>query len=518
MRALCAAPGTARPSARRRSREGGNPLARMTAVVLAAVGVGLAGHANAQSSAVLPLGSAATLAHEFPSAAAPSPTPTPSPTVIASPGPQGPGRGNPPETAPGAVLPLPPTGGPSSKLPLPPGEGRGEGATLPSDLAVTIQHYLLQSAQRDGLRGAKVAVQLADGAVSATLRSSSPIPTDYQARVARFLAIGDEGYQASLTLQQGGAWNAKWRFLLPLGLPIVNQRSVQLMHFPPDYAVKLGDYLGSRTSKRWEALLRANGVKKHDLPLYEDIVDIAPIAAPASTGADLTKAVPAFKTYTRDMLAFALSPELPLPPAGEGRGEGGNPPALASASAPAPTVIASPGAQAPGRGNPGAPTTAQPIPLVAYGAPVRSWLESEFGIELSVLALATITIGEGQPISVLGANHPSFIWYAAQQPNARPLALKITKQDLIAACWQATMTLGTEPDSTGTLAWCTAKWNARPRQICILSEIEAFNSTAARAKAACSAGTMAALATAGEVSDEELARIERAAPLNEVGR
>ena len=119
--------------------------------------------------------------------------------------------------------------------------------------------------------------------------------------------------------------------------------------------------------------------------------------------------------------------------------------------------------------------------------------------------------------NLLGANHPSFIWYAAQQPNARPLALKITKQDLIAACWQAAMTLGAEPDSAATLAWCTSKWNARPRDVCVLTETQAFDMPAGQAQRACLAGAMKALLTAPEIADEQAARLERAAALRAIG-
>ncbi|MFI5143864.1 MAG: hypothetical protein ACHQHM_07565 [Thermoanaerobaculales bacterium] len=154
---------------------------------------------------------------------------------------------------------------------------------------------------------------------------------------------------------------------------------------------------------------------------------------------------------------------------------------------------------------------AKVLPLIAYGAPVRAWLESQFGVKLGVLSLGSVTLDGGQAVPVLGANHPSFIWYAAQQPNARPLAMKVMKQDLIAACWQAAMTRATAPDPTAALAWCTAKWNARSRDVCVLTETEAFNTPLAQGKKACSAAAMKQLLTTPEISDEEVTRLEGSA-------
>ena len=71
---------------------------------------------------------------------------------------------------------------------------------------------------------------------------------------------------------------------LPLVLAVSNHRSVQLLHFPPDYAQ---DYLGSKTSQRREDLLKANGVPLEEVTLYESILDIAPIAAPSNAAQTL---------------------------------------------------------------------------------------------------------------------------------------------------------------------------------------------------------------------------------------
>src|SRR5208283_354685 len=63
----------------------------------------------------------------------------------------------------------------------------------------------------------------------------------------------------------------------------------------------------------------------------------------------------------------------------------------------------------------------------------------------------------------LGAKHPRFICCPTQQSDARAFAMEVMKQDLNAACWQATMTRATVPDPTTAPARCTAEWDARPR-------------------------------------------------------
>ena len=53
------------------------------------------------------------------------------------------------------------------------------------------------------------------------------------------------------------------------------------------------------------------------------------------------------------------------------------------------------------------------LPMVAFGAPVRNWIKQQYGATVNVLGLATISPSEGMKVPVLGSNHPSYIWYAA---------------------------------------------------------------------------------------------------------
>jgi hypothetical protein len=78
-------------------------------------------------------------------------------------------------------------------------------------------------------------------------------------------------------------------------------------------------------------------------------------------------------------------------------------------------------------------------------------------------------------VPVLGANHPSAIWYAADpsydgdQDKADAAGLKMMGQDLSAACWQAGMGRNSQADAKLTLEACTSKWQVtQKKQTCEL--------------------------------------------------
>jgi hypothetical protein len=113
--------------------------------------------------------------------------------------------------------------------------------------------------------------------------------------------------------------NSEWIPCLPLGLPLVNQRAVVLMHYPPIVAYRNADYLDNNTLRRWALLLGCVGV---DAPeRYHSIVDVNPIAAPGSGESEYqddyftVSLTSQFYdddarglTYVRAMLAGALDP------------------------------------------------------------------------------------------------------------------------------------------------------------------------------------------------------------------
>lgn len=288
-------------------------------------------------------------------------------------------------------------------------------------LADTIKHYLEQSTARDGLVDVKVTVTQSDTTYTAQLQSRSAAIKDYADRVPAFLNIGKLAYTGAQELQQTPIWQSDWRFFLPLGLALTEQHSVQLLHFPPDYSLPEQDYLGSKTSQRWESLLEVNGVRAADVTRYEAIVDIAPIAAPASDGEKLEGTYSYFSEYAHQLLSFLVT----------------SPPTTTSRS------------------------------VVAYGTPVHAWVEQQFGVKLEVLSTGYLTLDQATQAPVLGANHPSYFWYAAEE--SCDLGWDVMRQDLIAARWQARMSTPPQQSAEAVLKEATAYWDARHPQICTLT-------------------------------------------------
>jgi hypothetical protein len=135
------------------------------------------------------------------------------------------------------------------------------------------------------------------------------------------------------------------------------------------------------------------------------------------------------------------------------------------------------------------------LPMVAFGSPVRNWIKQQYGQTVDVLGLATIIPSKGVAVPVLGSNHPSYIWYAADpeaysgddaQAKADAAGLKVMGQDLSAACWQAGM--GSKPGSNPAdqLKRCTQTWQVTQKEkTCELFYTSIRNLTPEQAVAKC---------------------------------
>lgn len=315
-------------------------------------------------------------------------------------------------------------------------------------LAETVEHYLDQSVQRDGYPAAKVDVSDKNGELYATI---SGVPDNYGKPLEQLLAAGDLAYQGASKLNADGKWQYDWYFFLPLGMALENRRSVELLHFPPDYSLtQAQDYLESKTTDRWAELLEQNGVPLAQTAAYQTIIDIAPIAAPASAGSTLADTYSYFQPYQTNMVAQLTS--------------------RADSQVPS-------------------------LPMVAFGGPVRDWVHQQYGVTLGVLGLGQITPVAGRSVAVLGSNHPSYIWYAADPENyggdqqkADQAGLKVMGQDITAACWQADMGRNPGADAAATLNSCTQKWQVSDQlQTCELFYTSIRELTPAEAQAKCTA-------------------------------
>lgn len=318
-------------------------------------------------------------------------------------------------------------------------------------LEQTVEHYLTQSVQRDGYSTAKVLVKTDNGQLHAEI---SEVPKTYEKPLAALLDAGDLAYNGANKLNADGKWAYNWNLFLPLGLALENRRSIELLHFPPDYSLtQAQDYLRSDTTDRWASLLTINGIPAEQTPNFQTIVDIAPIAAPSNAGKDLQGVYDYFKDYQTTMVKnVSLS------------------------------------------------ASGDPLPMVAFGTPVRNWLKQQYGPTVNVLGLVSISPIDGVKVPVLGSNHPSYIWYAADpasytgkdaQATADAAGLKVMGQDLSVACWQAAM--GRQPDSNPDveLKTCTQTWQvAQKEKTCELFYTSIRNLKPAQAVGKCASAAI----------------------------
>ncbi|PNB71323.1 hypothetical protein C1X30_34915, partial [Pseudomonas sp. FW305-BF6] len=81
-------------------------------------------------------------------------------------------------------------------------------------------------------------------------------------------------YNGANKLSADGKWTYNWYLFLPLGMALENRKSVELLHFPPDYSLTQAQgYLESKTTDRWAALLTANNIPADQTPAYQTIID-----------------------------------------------------------------------------------------------------------------------------------------------------------------------------------------------------------------------------------------------------
>ncbi|NMY29503.1 hypothetical protein HBO19_26345 [Pseudomonas sp. WS 5021] len=320
----------------------------------------------------------------------------------------------------------------------------------PLTLEQTVEHYLTQSLQRDGYSRARVSVKTQQDQVRAHFTG---VPDGYGQPLTALLNTADLAYEGASQLNRDGKWQFSWYLFLPLGMALENRKSIELMHFPPDYSLThYQDYLESATTDRWATLLTANGIAAAQTPEYQTIIDIAPIAAPSTAGKDLEGVYGYFTEYQTRIVR-----ELSLHPTGS-------------------------------------------LPMVAFGAPVRSWIQQQYGQTLGVLGLGQISPAEGSYVAVLGANHPSYIWYAADpasyggdEQKADEAGLKVMGQDLSAACWQAGMGQQPASDPNVLLKGCMNTWQVtRKEQTCELFYTSVRELPAEQAKEKCSSASIKA--------------------------
>lgn len=316
----------------------------------------------------------------------------------------------------------------------------------PQSLQKCIEHYLNSTLKRDGFSSEDVTASIECDGDQISVRILAPLELrpkiqQYESVLKQFLDIGREALNGPIQeMKQNSRWDpkgtGKWRFFLPLGLSMIEYRSIQFFHYPPLRLLNVyQDYLNDPVPYRWEQLLEFNGVPASETPLYERYIDAAPIAAPDDQGAYIP--VDAFTTYQRKMTELFL--------------------------------------------NSHTTNSDYTVPIVVFGIPAMNSFEHLFYANLDILVPQTVEIVKGKKTAVLGATHPYHFYAQAQIDDTQfigagklgkgcQLAELLMKQDLIAARWQSIMSKDPTLNPGAVLNDCTAYWldPAKNREICQL--------------------------------------------------
>lgn len=297
-------------------------------------------------------------------------------------------------------------------------------------LEETIRHYLAGSLAREGYGASQAEVRVSDGECRLrltlpTAKAAAAVEKVYE----QFFDLGRIGLRQAADFRNTGKWHPAWRFLLPLGIPMANALSVEIMDFPPLSLITKQDYLNSKTTGRWWELLEMNGVVGNDRARHSCICDIVPVAAPAGDGEILDQSgiyEGPFDEYSLALLDLYA------------RGAGGDP----------------------------------LRPLMALGRPIRLWMKRIWDLDLRVGDVGEIELPEGGTSPVCATNHPSFFFYAVRSAtgpgsDAKNLAtgLAVLKQDIVAAAWQTDMGGNAGADPVQTLRDCEQQWRDRDEEL-----------------------------------------------------
>jgi hypothetical protein len=171
---------------------------------------------------------------------------------------------------------------------------------LNDDCAI-IAHFTTSSLQLDGFKNVICGVEKSNGSYQVDISAAGELhqleafAQQHQALVSP--EVGGKALAGRDLMMKLGVWNpmdgynvnksntdgrCKWSVFLPLGMGILNQKAVMLLHYPPWQALREASYLNNMTLQRWVRLLTAAGAGSDDLDAYKTIMDVNPVAAPGS--------------------------------------------------------------------------------------------------------------------------------------------------------------------------------------------------------------------------------------------
>lgn len=169
------------------------------------------------------------------------------------------------------------------------------------DICDVIAHYTHNSLLTDGLSQTSVDVRAedADYVVHLDGDDDEGILQSFARRHVELFSrrAGLKAVRSRRLMEELGVWNpmegfpvnanpgdgvCKWHLFPPLGLSVVNQKAVLLMHYPPWAVLREATFGNAMTWARWNNVLLASGMSPDVAARCQTIVDVNPIAAPGS--------------------------------------------------------------------------------------------------------------------------------------------------------------------------------------------------------------------------------------------
>ncbi len=302
-----------------------------------------------------------------------------------------------------------------------------------------VELFTKNSLNRDGIDFSSVSVTFDNSKTEYIVEivSSDSNASRYATVHPKFLINNSEGEIGADRCQATpGCWNKNnthedepWAFFPQVGLPMVMQRSVLMLNYPPTRALTGKDYLRTFTMNRWTRVLTAVGISNP--VLYETIVDIRPIAAPGSgTSQNLPDAQTYFNDSTRKTGGYYLNPQLSLmlDPIPESNNHD------------------------------------HTLPLVVLGTPAREAWDKITNTGVDVLSTGTATVpGSTKPTPYILGNHPDVTTYQCcpGDPSSRCDSHNLVKDeevDVQIVCWMQMMAENPDADTKTVLQNCNSKW------------------------------------------------------------
>lgn len=290
-------------------------------------------------------------------------------------------------------------------------------ATDNRTLAQTIEHWFGQTLSRDGCAGAQASARLdEEGSYFLDLTGPDELAESfngYATRLPRFLANGWAAWTDVVPmLHQNGRWDPcpdkpassylPWRFFLPHGMPMLNQKALLFFHYPPIRLLETNqDYLNDPVPVRCEELLAANGVTSSssgslasgDIMLFNTVMDATPIGAEDDQGSKNPE-----QCSADGCPASAYDPDYGLIPIQHF-------PDYQKAQV---SLLLNP-----------SPVQGYTVPIVIYGAHPLATFNKLYGTDLKVYETTLVTdILPGLKTPVLSSSHPYVFYGEAQGFNS----------------------------------------------------------------------------------------------------